>query len=146
MLGTGLEQVVILEYADSADVLGGQPMALLHITPEGMQGAGIAIGNALEGVDQYQPVLQVGDTTHVGMTGVRLAAAKDGGAVGAFGGGDHDGEATAEWLETTRHRTRRQDERRAAHPVRPDRLAGPGLRGHRPDRAAGDRPDAVDRG
>ena len=52
-------------------------------------------------MDQYQPALQVGDATHVGLTGVRLASAKDGGAAGAFGGGDHDGEATAEWLETT---------------------------------------------
>jgi Transglutaminase-like superfamily len=101
VLGTGLEQVVILEHAASADSLGGQPMALLHITPDGMQGAGITIGNALQGVDQYQPVLQVGDATHVGMTGVQLAAADNGGAAGAFGGGGHDGEATAEWLETT---------------------------------------------
>ncbi len=101
VLGTGLEQAVILEHVASADTLGGQPMSLLHLTPEGFQGLGVALGSGLEGVDRYQPVLQVGDTAHVGLDGLRLRTGTDGGAVGALGGGEHDGEATAEWLETT---------------------------------------------
>jgi hypothetical protein len=100
VLGTGLEQAVILEHIGSADTLGGQPMVLMHITPDGLKGAGVAIGGALEGVEQYQPVLQVGDVAHVGLVGLRISGT-DGGAIGALGGGEHDGEATAEWLETT---------------------------------------------
>jgi transglutaminase-like putative cysteine protease len=98
--GTGLGQEVVVEHVGFADELAGRPMALLHLAPGDLQGLGITIAGALEGTEQYQPLFQVGDTTYVGLVGVRFPSGEGlGGEL--FGPVDHDGEATAEWLETT---------------------------------------------
>ncbi len=96
--GTGVTQDVILAYIDFADQLGGMPMALLHETPDGLAGIGVSIGSALAGTAQYQPIIQVGDSAHVGQVGLAFPTG-DGGVLSGLGSGQRDGEATAEWLE-----------------------------------------------
>jgi hypothetical protein len=98
LAGTSLVQEALIEHTLFADELPDTPLALGHAKPEGFGKVGIAIEQFVTGGVRYQPVLQVGPTAIVGVTGL-LIAGDGSGMFDTGGAGAGDGEATAEWLD-----------------------------------------------
>jgi hypothetical protein len=106
MSGGQLVTTDVLTYSGFADDLAGTSVTFGHVTPGGLKGLGLAIGNVLgEGWLDYRPTLQVGRNSFVADRNVAFPLPGSGGGIFGTepspGGGPVDGEATAEWLEVS---------------------------------------------
>jgi hypothetical protein len=104
MSGGSLQEEVLLELEESADVLAGLPIGILNIELESLKAIGAGIASALEGGTTYRPCLVVGEDVLVGPGVIRFggdpaADPFDALAVGSPSPGD--GEPTAEWVRVT---------------------------------------------
>lgn len=86
----------LFSYAARTVDLVGVPMTFMHVAPQSLKAAGIAISGIIEGTTQYLPFLIVGDQN---VSGGSLTFNTGPGALDSLGGGPPDGEAIAEWLE-----------------------------------------------
>jgi hypothetical protein len=98
--GGGLVQEEVIDHTAFADELIGVPIIFLHEKPGGLDAMGVALGGLLTGGLQYQPILQVGQSSLVGLTPIVLQTGGglldeiDPGAEGSL-----EGQSTAEWLD-----------------------------------------------
>jgi hypothetical protein len=87
-----------LAYQGQVQDLVGEPLTLMHVTPEALQAIGIGISGALEGTVQYLPRLIVGTDQVIRETS-RVSFGTGEGINAALGqAGDNEGETLAEWL------------------------------------------------